>query len=507
MTSLSPFSLRLGTSSFGGYHAEGWHPTLAVQLVGPAPAGAWLEWTVARPDGGLWFTRRAPIAELGAGETADIDLRPEQDSGDLDVEGSIGFTLRLVSELEGVDDLLHDASVRVVALPGAHRFAVDPERMPPWGFVALDAVDEPDAPRLCATVVVAGEAEAWEFEAHLFHDGRRIAQADSPDTRYAFTANDGTVVGRELALRFDAVRGWNDLQASGWGAGWHLLDAHDGHYEVKLLREGAVVQVIAFGVVRGRVVATGLAASDLEMAEVYARRSAVEAGPGPEPEPQQAPEPASEAGGAVDVVSLRAFFDRAERLLLTWETDLLEAAPPFELAQVLAAEAVLAERPGYAVLRDAASAIPDGHPVELAGEPTTIGGLRRRVEALFAAAEARITGAEEGADEVLAPYRALLSGDKLRVFDEHPADAFLYTTTDRRVIETPEEIAEAEFWYFEGPLDLPSTATVDGVRIDVTVQGWRVLGWQFAPDHSIVDQFETQGHGAGAPRSAYRHTP
>lgn len=306
-------SFRLGVSSFGGYHAEGWHPTLSALLVGPTPAGARLEWRVVRLDGSEWFTSRASVAELGADATVVIELRPEAHDGDLDIDGAIGFTLRLVSELDGVDELLHDGSARVIALPGEHRFAVDHERMLPFGFVTLDTLDEPDAPRLWATVVVAGDAESWHFEAHVFHDGRRIARADSIETRYAVTANDGTIVARELDLRFDEVRGWNNLRASGWGGDRHLLDANDGRYEVKLLRDGALVCVTGFDVARGRLVETGLRDEDVTLDEVYAFRT--------EPEPEPAPDAGdgADAGGAVDALALRAFFDRAERLLLTWE--------------------------------------------------------------------------------------------------------------------------------------------------------------------------------------------
>jgi len=495
MTSIAAPTVRLGLSSFGGYRAEGWHPTLSAELSGPSPAGAEVQWAVSHADGVAWFVHRAPVPELAAGETIAIDLRPAEGGADADVQGAFAFTLRLVSELDGVDELLHEGEARVVALPGEHRFAIDHERMSPPGSVALDTLDEPDAPRLTATVFVPGEAEVWEIEAYLFHDGRRLARADSTTTRHTYTANDGTVVAREFTFPFDVVRGWNSLQASGWGAGWHLLDSHDGHYEVKLVRGGAIVREFAFDVTHGRIVGRD---DDYALLTEAIAESVAE------------PNPAADEGeveAVVDAVALRAFFDRAERLLLTWEADLLEGQPPFEVAQVLAAEAVLRERPGYETLRDAASALPDGHPVELAGEATTIGGLRIRMQALFTAADARLGGSAQAADDALAPYRALLSGDKLAVFEEHPADAFLYITTDRRVIETPEEIAAAEFWYFEGPLDLPSTATVDGVRVDVTVQGWRVLGWRFGADHSIVDEFETQGHGSSAPKSAYRHVP
>jgi hypothetical protein len=204
---------------------------------------------------------------------------------------------------------------------------------------------------------------------------------------------------------------------------------------------------------------------------------------------------------------VQAFVDRAERLLLTWETDVVGVAPPFDLAQVLTAEAVEREAPAYDELREAVASVPDDHAVRMSGEPCTMGALRTRVAALLDAARARIGSASQAEDDSRAPFRAVLRGDKRVIFDEHPADSFQYATTDRRLIETPDELAAAEFWYFEGPLDLPGTATVDGAQVKVTVQGWRVLGYRFDGDGMLLDQFENQGQGSSAPLSAYRPHP
>ncbi|MGD8167741.1 hypothetical protein ACEXOS_011015 [Herbiconiux sp. P16] len=542
MTSVIKHALRASAGMFGSYRPEGWNPRLRVQLRGPAPAGAELVWAVARPDGSPWFEHRVPVPELDAHQTTTIDLQRWMDGGDLAEPGRVDFSLRIVSALDGVDELLHDGTMTSVALDGEQRYAIDNDWLLGLALLGLDAVDEYDAPRLTATVFLKGQVDTYQIEAHCFHEGRRIGRASFVDNRHTFTANDGTVVGQEIAVVFDDVRGWNNLRDSGWGAEWHLLDEHDGAYQVKLVRESTIARVVGFEVSGGSIVAAGAveddpgtgavilvdtavegaldgawrkdgapafygdaatAASWLGIDAVYARR--IE--PSGASDAAAATTHASAPTPAFDeetAVALQAFVDRAERLLATWEAGFLDSRPPFDYAQVQNADAVLRERADYATLLDAAASVPGEHPATIAGEPTAVGAVRERMEVLFAAAEARLSGAAQAEADELAPYRALLTGDKLAVFEEHPASAFLYTTTDRRVIETPEELAAAEYWYFEGPLDVPSTASVNGVALKVSVQGWRVLGWQFDEAGAIVDEFETQGPGSSAPKSAFQ---
>lgn len=472
-------------------------------------------------------------------------------------QGVCAFTLRLVSELDGVDELLLDGSLEtlelVAARPEERRFAVLNDGMLELAFLSLDTLDEPDAPRLGVTVFLGGEAQAHQLEAHCFLDGTRFAEASLVSNPYAFTANDGTVVGGEFTFTFDDVRGWNALSGSGWGSGWHLLEPASGLYEVKVVRESRVTRVVSFTVHAGRIVVPDAASEvDPGVGSVLCVRASVAGelgGPGSQrmDTARQRPDasasdaipfygcsPAggrwgsgdalfllqpevdssggagggssSEPGVALDEeteAALQAFIDRVERLVNTWEDDFGSCKPPFDSSQVLAAEAVLRERPGADALSEAATDVPDERPVDVNGSPTTVGRLRARLQALFDAAEGRIMNAAQQERDELAPFRALLKAEKLAIFDDHPADEFVYTTSGRRIIETPEQLASAEWWYFEGPLDQPGTGTVDGVQVKVSVQGWRVIGWRFDDEGRIVDRVEVQGQGASAPMSAY----
>lgn len=420
-----------------------------------------------------------------------------------------------------------------MALEGEQRYALESPGLLACALLCLDAVDEADAPRLRVTVFVDGDVDGSRLEAHGFRDGVRFAAASAIQTDPASTANDGSVVVTEVTAEFDTVRGWNNLQDSGWGDGWELLDVGDADYEVKLVCDARVVRSVAFSVVDGRIAVPGPGTVTVEpdpwtgWVMIVGDEATTDA---ESPTGLLGGFPhAMRTGGIDDVYALRAeradvadrasaldgdaeeavqaFVDRAERLLLTWEADVVGVAPPFDLGQVLAAEAVEREAPGYGELCGAVASVPDDYEVRMAGEPSTLGALRGRVAALLGAARHRIGSAGQAEDDALAPFRAVLGGDKWEVFEEHPAGSFQYATTDRRLIESPEELASVEYWYFEGPLDQPGTATVDGLAVKVSVQGWRVVGYRFDGAGMLVDQFERQGQGSSAPLSAYRPHP
>lgn len=355
---------------FGSLRPEGWNPRLRVPLRGPVPAGAELVWSVARPDGSPWFEHRVPVPELDDQQTTVIDLQRWIDGGDLAEPGMIAFTLRMTSALEGVDVLLHTGSLTAVALDGEQRYAIDNDWMLGLGLLCLDAVDEYDAPRLTATLFLKGAVDPYQLEAHCFHEGRRIARATFVDNRYSFTANDGTVVGQEVTVVFDGVRGWNNLRDSGWGADWHFLDENDGAYQLKLLREAAMSRVIDFAVSGGRITATGAIEDDAATGPVLLVDAAVEGALDGARRTGGAPAfygdavtaaswasldavyarriEAAASGPAVDpetTVELQAFVDRAERLLATWESGFVGVAPRSTSGRCLPPRRSCANRP------------------------------------------------------------------------------------------------------------------------------------------------------------------
>ena len=180
--------------------------------------------------------------------------------------------------------------------------------------------------------------------------------------------------------------------------------------------------------------------------------------------------------------------------------------PPFESQYLLQCEVVRDELGRYAGMREAVAAVPDETPIELFEQSTTVGEIHARVLRMGEFAEQHLAGATQAGEDALAPYRAVLAHDKLAVFEDHPAPDFRYYTTNKKVIESPDELAAAaEYWYFEGTLDMPGTVEVDGRTAQVSVQGWRVLGWKFDAEGRTVAEFEEQGQGMSAPKSAFQH--
>jgi len=249
-------SLRAATATMSSSSPEGWSPKLRAVVLGPTPPDAELVWTTWKPDGSPWFEHRCELSELADEETYEAELQHLEDGTDIDDDGDCRFTLRLVMELDGLDELLHDGVVQVRRIGAAddHVFAAGHDWLLSLGLVALDVDDEADAPMLRVTVFLGGDADAFDCEAHCFKDGKRFAKASDISGGYTFTTNDDTVVGVEVIASFEEIRGWNNLTDEGWGeSSWHLLDGESGKYEIKFLRSGTVTRIVSFDVVDGRI--------------------------------------------------------------------------------------------------------------------------------------------------------------------------------------------------------------------------------------------------------------
>lgn len=414
MASVIKHALRADAGMQSSFHPEGWNPKLKVTLRGPAPAGAELVWAVRRPGGSDWFELRERAPELDDELTATIDLQRWDIDSDIDEGGTAAFTLRLVSESAGVDELLHDGSMSVVPL-GGHRYAVDHDWLLPLAFLCLDTVEEHEAPRLKVTTFHKGDVGAYSLEAHCLYEGEQVAQASYVQGGHTFTANDGRTVGLEAIAEFDDVRGWSTLADQGGGDhGWHRLDVHDGRYQVRVVRESTVVRVVAFEVAGGRIVPPGAVESAQWTGPVILADARVlgdlDGEWCDEGEPFYGDATTAAAWTTIDEVyqlhrdkaaeeapydedtmaALRTWYGEAERLVRCWESDLVDAAPPYSSELVHQAEVVVWAMGGFRALRDAVSAVPDDHRVEHEGHRTTVGALTARVLRIGEAAQSVI---------------------------------------------------------------------------------------------------------------------
>ncbi|MCU1393757.1 MAG: hypothetical protein JWM34_2185 [Ilumatobacteraceae bacterium] len=529
-------ALRLSAGGNDGYHPEGWNPKLRMTVMGPTPPDSELVWTVVKPDGSVWFEHSVALPELADEEMHTASLQKWESGTDITDVGSFGFTIRIVNELDGVDELLHDGRFEVTRLdPDQTWYGVDHSALLTTGLVALDVYDEHDAPKVRATAFLGGSVDTYEVEAHLFLDGKRFAKASSVDGGYDFTSNDGQTLAREFIAEFDSVRGWNNLTDQGWGDDdWHLLDAHPGAYEVKFTRGGKVNRTMSFVVGDdGRIVKDDLiepdgagrpalwraaeivgtfdgdAVADASAPRAYGDETTSTFDYSPEGmywfrnAPAAAPEPSAFDDETLERIQRVA--DRAELLLATWESTMAEGPDPSYTSnfvpQCEAVERDVAER--FVGMYGELGGVADGVEVSMSGEPTTLGEAAARVLGLAETARQHLGVQTDAAEAVLTPFRAILRNDKLAIFEDHPAPSFLYLTTNKHVIETPDELAAATLWCFEGASDTDVKGTVDGVQVTGSVSGWRVLGYQFDDGHVLVDEWEVQGTGSSAPKSAF----
>lgn len=533
-------SMRISAITSNSYSPKGWSPKLSAVVMGPTPECE-LVWTVEKPDGSEWIEARVEIPELAEEEGKGVDAALWGEEHEITEAGECAFTIRAVNEIEGIDEALHTGTFTVVKPSDAEGdFAVAMDWMLPLGLITLDVHDDEDAPKLIATAFLGGQVETHETEAHLFVDGTKVSQSTYTNAPWSNLSTTGAAVGAEVTFEFDEVRGWNNLRESDptWGEGNHWMDVNPGAYEVRVARGKKLVRTIAFGVGDdGRIAITdGRIEPDVHArpvawfaAEAKGDLDGVEVDPGALARAAyggdlatsalvwnltgmywfrklpEAPDP--DALDEATAAALASVVDSAGNLLRSWEADVAEgpasALSPSEFADQCEYSLI----PGvdaYEAAREALD-LPDDHPVTVLDEATTLGEATVRVLALRDAAKEHLQALAQGTEDALAPFRALLANDKLAIFEDHPAPSFEYLTSNKELIETPEELAEAEYWYFEGPIDIEAEAEVDGTRVTGKVQGWRVLGYRFDDDGNTVDEWEEQGTGNSSPKSAYQH--
>jgi hypothetical protein len=533
-------SLRISAITSNSYSPEGYVPKLTCAVMGPTP-GCELVWTVQKPDGSDWLEARAEIPELAEEEGKGLEVALWGEEHEIADVGDCAFTLRAVNEIEGVDEALHTGTFTVVAASDtANDFAVSMDWMLPLGLITLDVDDDKDAPELVATAFLGGQVETHEIEAHLFVEGKKVAQSTSTNAQWGNQGTAGTAVGTEVTFEFDTVRAWNNIRESDptWRQDDHWMDVNPGAYEVRVARGKKLVRTIAFGVGDdGRVVITDGRIEPDVLARPVAWFAAEAKGDldGTAVDPaaleraayggdlatsalvwdlkgmywfQKLPEAADpDALDEATAAALAAVVDDASNLLGSWEADLAEGPESALSPSEFVNKCELAVIPGVDAYEAARAALdlPDDHAVTVLDDATTLGEATARVLALRAAATAHVQAISQGAEDVLTPFRAVLANDKLAIFEDHPAPGFEYLTSNKELIETPEELAEAEYWYFEGVLDLDAEAEIDGEAIKGKVKGWRVLGYRFDDDGNTVDEWEERGTGSSSPKSAYQH--
>lgn len=510
-----------------GSYSSGWGIDLKFVIAGAIPSGSQVICGFKKPDGSEWMTITIDVDEQGEDDMVACRGTALDDDLLLSEAGDFAFDLRLVSELEGVDDTLLTGTLPVLPVDGGSKpdFAPRVDWLLALGTVGVDVRGDSDAPKLEARAWLGGDVDTYQVGAYLFYEGKKIrssearGEADVEGWGDQVTTAAGGPLAKCFSVTFPTVRGWMN---GGYGDSdsWHLLAANPGSYEIKLTREKKLDRVIRFKIgADGRMESTGpvlrradggldmrcpveiKGKSDGAFDAAWAEANAFYGNPGEESDldlavmyeafPGLASGEPEGDGLSEEVTELRDKLSSKASNIVSWYADDMEKGGSDSGFLTNCDMVVMYVDEAVKLLDELASKAGDVM-VEVGGEASSIDDVRARLLDLAEKAKGWKETAENAANDELAPYRALLANDKLRIFEEHPANGYRYYTSRKKVIETPEELAEAKSWYFEG--------TDNQGYLN---ERWTVKGWTFDDDGVIVNEHDESGFGTNAPGSAF----
>lgn len=507
---------------------EGWGPAFSFELRGPIPSASQVIVSFCRPDGSDWLSVPFDTAECGEDGRTRVEGSAFEENLRTAETGSFPFSVRLVSELEGVDETLFSSTFAVEERPVSSG-RMDYHSPCDWrllhGSLWLDLGGDADAPVLVSALCLKNGAETWELEAYLFHNGKKVLSSETSgqieiSAARVFPAASGEldeVAVREFQFEFRAARGYIGAEYQDMDS-WYDLSRNPGSYEIKVTRQKELVRILPFSVGEdGRIVPGELLAekdgtvqllfpvkiagtfdgpvqadtsaafyghaswdSGLDPSSLYANR--------PEVSPEE-----PKGGLSEDVEALaKEVSDRASKLCRWYWADMENGDTSTGCLE--ASERVVELTGELAPLLEKLESVSsDSLNLELDGTSTALSEVRGKMQRLreMAGRWLRLSREESGA--TLEPYRQLLANDKLRILEEHPPADYRYYGSHKTVIESPEEFAAAAVWYFEG------TASQGYLN-----ERWTVKGWRFDGEGNIVERFDESGFGTQAPASAFR---
>lgn len=125
-------------------------------------------------------------------------------------------------------------------------------------------------------------------------------------------------------------------------------------------------------------------------------------------------------------------------------------------------------------------------------KPATVAEIKQMIAPFLDQAEAEVQKEKAAEEAKWRPYTSLLSGDRLKFFNETYRGGTNVYSTGGRYLETPQDFR---------------TATVMCTRsftTDQVIEQWRVKCWTFRGDRQVSGPRVTTGYGTTAPSSAFR---
>jgi hypothetical protein len=145
-----------------------------------------------------------------------------------------------------------------------------------------------------------------------------------------------------------------------------------------------------------------------------------------------------------------------------------------------------------AIAAASAAGLPESTPFEIGGFPqTTFGQVKKDFAQMTAQGRQNLDAVKAADAAKRAPFAKVLSGDKLRIFDEEFGVSIVNVGRNGKVLYTPAEYAAADLW------------ARTGSRSDTVPPQWSVTIYRFNGT-KLVSQERKTGFGSSAPSSAYQ---
>ena len=262
MAKIPKESLRVGARMAA--YGQTWAPAFAFTVMGPVPLGAELVLDFDKPDGSAWIVFRIGLGECGEGEPVAVDDGVTDEELRTRETGDFPFRIRLVSELEGVDEELLSGRYHV-SEAGSRNFDTRHDWLLPIGTLAFEAADDEDAPTLEASVFLRGDVNTCDVGGYLFLNGKKLLSSDVRGeveiaSRRDLPSASGVLTERsvrEFVLSFPLVKAYVSASDEDM-VGWLDLSGAPGTYEVKVTRDHKLERVLGFTVgADGRLVVPG----------------------------------------------------------------------------------------------------------------------------------------------------------------------------------------------------------------------------------------------------------
>ena len=482
-----------------GSYSKNWSPRFAFQLTGPIPSGSVIIGEFYKPNETTkWIEITTNVNEINENEIIEVKANIHQEEKNIEQEGKFKFVIRLVSELEGVDQKLAEGIMEVVKKDNGSQPTYEPKLdwLTGLGKITLDVIGDEGAPRLLASLNLH-ETEYHQVEAYLFYKGKKIKSSENREDGVDVSSDSNVPYSNsytDIIIEFASVLGYTNYTYDRTDI--FDLSANPGEYEIKLAKEKKLAGSIKFTVNNeGHIEKTGdiephkyrgawmYAPKDkiakdafyemkaesalLDMEYYYKHRIIKEAEVEKDPNQEW----------------IDSFIFKMNIILSRYDDKLEKAATSEDYNS----------QQGEADIFMMAHADQANKLLKEAEEKNIVTGevekICNDVKTLIKNVDIILARLKEDSDKRKEPYVKVLKNDKLNFFNT----GYIYYTSKKKELTNPEEMKKAKVWYEQG---WENTGKINEM--------WILRGYHFDDDHVLVDTIEETGLGGTIPTSFFK---